>query len=211
LALALGTAAGARPHRRLGKIVLATANAGKVAEFRRLLAGCVDVEGCPPGVELPEETGATYVANARLKAAAVAFRAGMPALADDSGLEVAALGGRPGPRSARYGPDPGERIRRLLEELAGERDRRARFVCVLALAHPRLGVRTFRGIVEGRIGHAPRGRRGFGYDPVFLVGMRGQVSFAELSSRRKDESSHRGAAVRTLVRFLRAHPEWVRV
>jgi len=191
-------------------LVVATANPGKLRELRALLEDLdVDVLGLDavPGVELPEE-GDDYAANAAAKARAAAGTAGLPALADDSGLEVEALGGRPGPRSARYGGpglDDAGRVRRLLEELAGvEASRRgARFVCVAALARPEGAVRTSRGEWPGRILETPRGERGFGYDPIFWDEERGAAA-AELPARVKNRVSHRARAVAGLREPIRA-------
>lgn len=196
------------------RLLLASNNPGKVKEFRRLLADC-GWEVVTPGdlgIEVDvEERGETYAENARLKAQAFANAGGCLALADDSGLEVDALGGRPGLQSARYG-GPGasdaERGRLLLSELAGvpvER-RTARFRAVVALAWPaREGeaprVRLFEGTAEGRIACAPRGSGGFGYDPVFLTAS--GYTAAELPPDEKDAISHRGQAVRKAAEFLK--------
>ena len=144
-----------------------------------------------------EEDGLTFLANAQKKAREYSSAAGLPALADDSGLVVRALGGRPGVATATYGGpglDAAGRYHRLLEELDGEADRRAEFVCVLALAHPGgPAARVFMGRCEGRIGRHAVGTGGFGYDPVF-VGPDGR-SMAELGQDEKDLGSHRGRAV----------------
>jgi XTP/dITP diphosphohydrolase len=193
-------------------LVVATGNAGKLAELRALLAPLpLRVAGLAEfaPVAFPDE-GDDYAANAEAKARAAARALALPALGDDSGLEVAALGGAPGPRSARYG-GPGladaERTALLLRELeARGGDRRARFVCVAALALPEGAVRTARGACEGRIGAAPRGANGFGYDPVFepdLPGERAGRTFAELGADEKDQLSHRGRAVRALLPAIR--------
>ena len=183
-----------------GRWAVATGNAGKLREIRAILfdldlelVGLADL----PAVELPEE-GDDYTANALAKARAVARASGMPALADDSGLEVDALGGGPGPRSARYGgpgQDDAGRVARLLEDLAGvPRERRgARFVCVAALAGPDGSARTARGECAGRILTAPRGAGGFGYDPVFWVEELG-AAMSELPAALKNRISHRGRA-----------------
>ncbi len=186
-----------------GTLVVATGNPGKLREFRRLL-GDLPFSLCSLAelsVALPEE-GDDYEANAVVKARTAARAAGLPALADDSGLEVAALGGAPGPRSARYGGpdlDDAGRVARLLGELQGvPRDRRvARFVCVAALADPDGAVVTARGVCPGRILESPRGVGGFGYDPVFWVEERG-AAMAELADADKDALSHRGRAVAQL-------------
>lgn len=191
-------------------LVLATGNAGKVREFARLLgdrfaryATLGDL-----GLVPPEESGRTYAANARGKALACFGATGLPALADDSGLEVAALSGAPGLHSARYAEDPHARIEKLLRALEehGARSpeaRAARFVCVLAFASGEGAgcVRTFRGVCEGRILHERRGTGGFGYDPVFLVPELGRT-MAELTGEEKDHLSHRGRALARFVRWL---------
>ena len=193
------------------KAVLASANPGKLRELAALL-GPLGWELAPQssfGIEPAEETGDTFAANALLKARHAAAGAGRPALADDSGLEVDALGGRPGVRSARYaGPecDDDANNRRLLEELAGVPDaaRAARFRCVIAFARaaddpaPVLA----EGCWEGRILRAPRGANGFGYDPLFHVPTHGCAS-AELEPAVKNELSHRGAALRALLAAVR--------
>ena len=185
------------------RLLLATSNPGKVAEFRRLLDGCGWEIVTPAEVGLSldvEETGQTYAENATLKAVEYAEASGLVALADDSGLEVDALGGRPGPLSARYaGPDltDQERVQALLEELAGvpDKERTARFRCLIAIAKPAGKVELVEGTVEGQITHEPRGENGFGYDPVFLLPERGMTT-AELPSDEKHAISHRGAAAR---------------
>ena len=188
----------------LRKVVLATRNRGKLGEFRRLLAprGCevIDLDGA--GIRRDhEETGDTFEANARLKALAYSHDTPLPVLADDSGLEVAALGGRPGVHSARYagaGADDEQRIRLLLEELRGApAPRAARFVCALALAQSGRLLLEVRGKCLGEIAFEPRGRRGFGYDPIFVFPELGRT-FAELSAEEKDRVSHRARAVEAL-------------
>ncbi len=152
-------------------------------------------------MQLPEE-GDDYEANAVAKARAIADAVGRPALADDSGIEVTALGGRPGPRSARFGGgdlDDAGRVEKLLADLAasGERDRSARFVCVAALAFPGGEVITARGECPGRILDVPQGGGGFGYDPIFEVEGGGR-SMAELPPTEKNRISHRARALRSL-------------
>lgn len=200
------------------KMLLATSNPGKVTEYRELLGG-VSVEITFPanaGVELEvEETGETFEENARIKALAYAQASGLLALADDSGLEVDALGGAPGVRSARYG-GPGtsdaDRYMILLEEMANvlEEDRTARFRCVVAVASPGGDVVTADGVCEGKIGFAPRGVHGFGYDPVFVVEGYGGKTLAELAPDVKNRISHRARAVAAvlpdLVRMLGKAP-----
>ncbi|MFQ5877534.1 MAG: RdgB/HAM1 family non-canonical purine NTP pyrophosphatase [Acidobacteriota bacterium] len=191
-------------------VLIASLNPGKARELSRLLreAGLETATLRDCGLEgAYEETGATYEENARGKAFHYAALAGRIAVADDSGIEVDALDGRPGPLSARYGGeglDDAARCRRLLEELEGVPDERrtARFVAVAAIARPDGEVRLFRGVCEGRILRATRGRGGFGYDPLFFCPELG-ASFAEVPLRRKDSVSHRGRAFRALAGFLR--------
>lgn len=190
------------------RVVLATANPGKVAELSRILDGLPIelVTAGELGVELPEETGSTYEANALLKAEAVARATGMVAVADDSGLEVDALGGAPGVSSAHYaGPDADDEAnnRRLLAELAGvppER-RTARFVCVAAVVTPDGRRWTVRGELAGRLTDRPRGSGGFGYDPLFIAEGQDRTN-AELPPHAKDAISHRGRAFRQVRAIL---------
>ena len=193
-------------------IILASMNVGKARELSRLFAEprvhLVSMrEFVPAGFEV-EETGVTFEENAWLKALQVCKVTGRPALADDSGIEVDALGGRPGVYSARYaraGASDDENNRLLLRELAGTpaEMRTARFRCVLALAVPgQLGpvkVASAEGTVEGRIAAEARGAHGFGYDPLFLPDhFRGRTT-AEISAEEKDQISHRGVAARAMV------------
>ena len=194
-----------------GRIVLGTANPGKVAELSALLAEwgtTVVALDHFPDARCPEEVGATYVENAVAKATAVAAATGLPALADDSGLEVEALGGAPGVRSARYageGASDRERIAKLLGAIgtvpAGAR--RARFRAVVALAWPEGRVETAEGLCPGSIAASPRGGGGFGYDPIFVADDLG-CTFAEASTADKQRVSHRARAVRALAERLRS-------
>lgn len=189
------------------KVVLATGNVGKLREFTELLSP-LGLEFLPQshfGIEPPEETGATFEANALLKARFAAARSGLPALADDSGLQVDALGGAPGVRSARYaGEGAGDlaNLKKLLAAMTGlpQEARSAHFRCVIAFVKsgddpsPLFG----SGVWQGRILDTPRGTGGFGYDPVFAPD--GETrSVAELASAEKHASSHRGAALRDLL------------
>ncbi|MBM4433751.1 MAG: RdgB/HAM1 family non-canonical purine NTP pyrophosphatase [Chloroflexi bacterium] len=196
-------------------LLIGSGNAGKIAEYRRMLAGLplrvIGADELVPVPPEPAEDHDTYAANARAKAEAYAAATGLATIADDSGLEVDALGGAPGVRSRRYlgeratAEDRNAKLLALLEE-APQRD--ARFVCVLALAHPGGPTELFEGIVRGEIARAPRyGHEGwgFGYDPVFVVGGDGRT-MAELSPEEKDALSHRGLAVAKLRAHLGAEP-----
>jgi XTP/dITP diphosphohydrolase len=188
-------------------LVLATRNAGKAREVASILAALdVRIEPLAADVMLPEE-GDSYEANAVAKALAAARATGCVALGDDSGLEVDALGGAPGPLSARYGGaglDDAARSAALLAALEAVPDaaRGARFVCVAAVATPRGEVATASGVCEGRLLRAPRGDGGFGYDPIFAVG---ESTMAELPAAQKDALSHRGRAFRALLPALRLY------
>jgi XTP/dITP diphosphohydrolase len=180
----------------IDRLVIASQNAGKLREFERLLPG-VALDPLLDGAPAPEETGATYAENAAAKARAVAQATGLPALADDSGLEVDALEGAPGVRSARFAPSDGERIARLLAAMAGSRNRRARFRCVVVLAWPDGREEQAEGIVDGRIAAAAAGGGGFGYDPIFVADELG-VTFAAAGAADKARVSHRARAMRWL-------------
>ncbi len=196
------------------RLLLATNNPGKAAEFRQLLAGCGWDLVTPAELGLTiqvEETGQTYAENATLKAVEYMRAGGLVTLADDSGLEVDAMDGRPGVLSARYaGADrtDQERVQAMLQELAGVPgdERTARFRCVIAIADTTGRVELVDGTVEGRIGHEPRGENGFGYDPIFLLPDRGMTT-AELSPDEKNAISHRAVAAQkartVLERWLR--------
>jgi XTP/dITP diphosphohydrolase len=195
------------------EIVLASSNPGKVREINQLLAG-LDLHVRPQGefgVTDAEETGLTFVENAILKARHAANHTGLPAIADDSGLEVDALNGAPGIYSARYaGSDASDRanLEKLLDTLRDvpEEERTARFQCLLVyLRHAADPTPLIcQGTWEGRILYAPRGEHGFGYDPVFHVPTHGCAS-AELAPDVKNSLSHRGQALRKLVAALQEH------
>ena len=189
------------------KLVLASANAGKLRELAALLEplGYEVLTQTALGVASPPETGTTFVENALLKARHAALHTHMPALADDSGIEVDALGGRPGVYSARYageGATDLQNLEKMLLELQGVPDgqRAARYRCVIALVRsandPEPLLAT--GSWEGRILKTPRGTRGFGYDPIFLPAGR-ELSAAELDPAEKNASSHRAQALRALL------------
>jgi len=190
------------------RLVFATRNEGKVVEMLALLeSSSWAVERLPDTVSEYEETGDTFADNARGKALFAAAALGMPVLADDSGLEIDALGGEPGVRSARYldeGMTPTERNDAVLEKLAGTPDelRTARFVCHLTLAHGNRIVHETTGVCEGSIGRQQLGDQGFGYDPIFIVPDLG-ATFAEIDREQKSARSHRGIAVRAMAEFLR--------
>ena len=185
------------------RLVIASHNPGKVREIEALVAplGIAVVAAESLGLPEPEETGDSFEANAALKARAAARGAQLPALADDSGLVVPALGGAPGIYSARWaGPkkDFAIAMRRVEDGLAGKADRSAHFVAVLALAWPDNHVELFRGEAEGHIVWPPRGARGFGYDPVFLPEGR-ELTYGEMDQDEKHRISHRATAFRKLL------------
>lgn len=188
-------------------VYCASGNPGKLREFRLAAElGGIQVETLPglAGMQPCEETGATFEANAILKADYYGQHTPGLLFSDDSGLEVDALGGAPGVHSARFaGPEATDLANNqlLLERLRGVRDRTARFVCVIALAESGRLVRTFRGVVEGQILDAARGSNGFGYDPLFYYPPFG-CSFGEAAAERKLKVSHRGAALRALFQHL---------
>ncbi len=194
------------------QIIVATGNAGKLAEYERLLANVPDLElESMASLEEPihvVEDGDTFYANARKKARAVAAVAGIPSMADDSGLEVDALGGRPGVHSARYaGSDAtdSQNNEKLLRELSGVADseRTARFRCTIVLVDGEgRELVVAEGACEGRIVDSPRGTHGFGYDPLF-VAVGNERTMAELPPEKKNKISHRAKAAAKLVAGLR--------
>src|SRR6266436_8757639 len=179
------------------RLFIASHNPGKIEEIEALLArfGVAAIGAGALGLPEPEETGATFEENAALKACAAMQASGLPALADDSGLVVPALAGAPGIYSARWaGPSKDFRVamERVQRELA-DKDRRAQFVAVLALAWPDGEVATFRGEVQGQLTWPPRGERGFGYDPIFVADGY-QMTFGEMGPAYKHQISHRARA-----------------
>jgi XTP/dITP diphosphohydrolase len=192
------------------RLLLATNNRGKIGEYRALLADCgwELVTFADVGLTLDEEeVGDTYEDNARMKAVNAARISGLHSLADDSGLGVKALGGEPGPRSARFGGEGTsyrEKIDLLLERLKGRppRERECRFVCVIAVADPQGGVRLCQGYCSGLVAEAPRGEGGFGYDPIFYLPELGKT-MAELSAEEKNVVSHRGRAAQQARQILK--------
>ena len=188
--------------------VVASANRDKAAEIERILAEALPgIELRPRPDEVPdvEETGTTLLDNARLKAVAIATATGLPAVADDTGLEVLALRGAPGVYSARYAGEHatyGENVAKLLGALAGVSDRRACFRTVALVCWPDGREITAEGTVEGRIATAPRGTSGFGYDPIFQPDDPGTKTFAEMDPDAKHAVSHRGRAFRALAEAL---------
>lgn len=185
------------------RLVIASHNPGKVREIGELLA-VFDVEVVSAGelnLAEPEETENTFIGNAILKAKASATGAGLPALADDSGLAVTALNGDPGIYSARWaGPDKdfGVAMQMVQDDLGDSADRSAKFVCALALAWPDGHVESFQGEVHGTISWPPRGEKGFGYDPIFVPDGH-DITFAEMEPEAKHAMSHRAVAFRQLV------------
>ncbi len=190
------------------KLLIATRNAHKLLEIREMLPG-IDIVGTDayPEVADPEETGATFEANATIKAEAWSRATGLPALADDSGLEVDALGGAPGIHSARYAGIHGDTVANNVKLLAELQDipveqRSARFICALALSLPGEPTRTLRGVCEGCIIDTLSGTGGFGYDPLFIP--KGyNATFGELPSSVKATLSHRARA------FQQAREQWL--
>lgn len=185
------------------KLVVATGNPGKLKEMQTYLADFGWELSLKPAELEIEETGATFTENACLKASQVAQATASWAIADDSGLEVAVLGGAPGVFSARYGETDAARIERLLTELKHESNRVAQFVCVVAIAQPdgTIVLQT-EGTCQGEILHTPRGTGGFGYDPVFFVPTE-QQTFAEMTPDQKRAVSHRGRAFQALLPQLK--------
>ncbi len=186
------------------KLWCATTNAGKLREFRLLGA---DVQMLPNMPEIPPspEDGDTFEQNAEQKASYYSRYASGPLFADDSGLEVDALGGDPGVYSARFAGEHATSAQNnalLLERLAGKTNRRARFVCVIALAENGHVIQTFRGVVSGEILHEPRGQGGFGYDPLFFYPPF-QRGLAELTEEEKFAVSHRGKALTAMLDWLK--------
>ena len=193
------------------QILAATTNKHKIQEFQAMLGASVDsgrvgiispetIKGFPEIIE----NGTTFEENARIKAGQAARYADMAAFADDSGLEVKALGGAPGIYSARYGGENAtyaEKMAKLLDELKNFDDRRARFVCVIALAYRGDIVETFRGEVTGRIAFEPRGLEGFGYDPIFIPDGYDKT-FGELGEDVKSKISHRARAFALAAEFV---------
>lgn len=196
-----------RKKEEMTQMVAATNNPHKVEELRRILApmGFEVLSLAQAGITVhPDETADTFTGNALLKAQAVFELCGLPTIADDSGLCVKALGGRPGVHSARYGGEglnDAQRVLRLLQEMqeVPKKEREAKFVCAVCCFLNRDTVLECTGECEGTIGYEPVGEDGFGYDPVFMVG---EKSYAQLSAGEKDAVSHRGRALRNLQEML---------
>jgi XTP/dITP diphosphohydrolase len=189
------------------KLVCASANPGKVAEIAAILGPAVELAPRPGDVAEVVEDADTLEGNARLKASAIATATGRPALADDTGLEVAALGGAPGVYAARYsGPHAtyADNRAKLLAELAGHTDRSARFRTVVMVVWPDGSELAAEGVCDGSIAEAERGDRGFGYDPVFVPVDGDGRTFAEMTDGEKNALSHRAQALRNLLTTLSA-------
>ncbi|MEO0804934.1 MAG: RdgB/HAM1 family non-canonical purine NTP pyrophosphatase [Cyanobacteria bacterium J06643_4] len=184
-------------------VVVATGNPGKLAELKAYLQVLDWTLSLKPEEIEVEETGATFIENARLKASEVAIATNSWAIADDSGLSVDALGGAPGVYSARYGDSDADRINRVLRELGDETNRQADFVCAIALARPdgTIALET-EGRCPGSILTAGQGAGGFGYDPIFFVQTQGKT-FAEMTNAEKERYSHRGIAFDQLMPQLK--------
>jgi XTP/dITP diphosphohydrolase len=187
------------PVNKVKKLVVATGNPGKLGEIQEYLIGLPWELTLKPADLDVDETGTTFMANARLKASEVAKAVGEWSIADDSGLAVAALDGAPGLYSARYGQTDEDRINRLLQELGGNPNRDAKFICAIAIANPEGEIiLATEGICAGEILHHPRGHGGFGYDPIFYVTSQ-QQTFAEMPPATKSRVSHRGIAFTQLM------------
>lgn len=192
----------------MDSLVVATRNDHKVRELAEILTG-IELRPLPDGVELPPEWGDTFTINAAVKATSAARDTGKTTIGDDSGIEAAALDGRPGVHSARYAGENASdeaNLAKLLEEVAeaGE-DRRVAYVCVIALAEPDGSASLFEGRCEGTLITEPRGTGGFGYDPAFVpvdTGPEDDRTMAELSPEEKHAISHRGRAARALAESL---------
>ena len=187
------------------RLVVATRNPHKLRELQELLRPH-ELEPLPEEVELPPESGTTFADNALIKARAAAASTGRPAVADDSGIQAAALGGAPGVWSARYAGEQAsdeENLAKLLREVPDDGDRRVAYVCALAFVDPGGEERLVEGRCEGVLAHEPRGHGGFGYDPAFVPDDYADGrTMAELSPEEKDAISHRGRAARALLREL---------
>ena len=188
------------------RLVLATRNDHKLRELAELMRP-FELDPLPPEVELPPEAGTTFADNALGKARAAAAATGRPAVADDSGIEAAALGGAPGVWSARYAGENAsdeDNLRKLLEEVPDDGDRRVAYVCALAYVEPGGHEEIVHGRCEGTLAAEPRGEGGFGYDPAFVPDdyPGDERTMAELTPEEKDAISHRGRAARALVLSL---------
>jgi len=186
------------------RLVLATRNEHKLRELAQIMRP-YELEPLPAEVALPPETGTTFAANALGKARVAAAATGRPAIADDSGIEAAALGGAPGVWSARYAGDGAtdeQNLAKLLSEVPPDGDRRVTYVCALAYVEPGGAEEVVHGRCEGELAREPRGEGGFGYDPAFVPRDYHGRTMAELDPAEKDAISHRGRAARELVRRL---------
>ncbi len=191
------------------RLVVATRNEHKLRELGEALAGAgagAELFALPAAVELPPEEGETFAENALVKARAAREATGEAAIADDSGIEAAALDGAPGVRSARYAGEQAsdeENLRKLLQEVPAGGDTRVEYVCALAYVEPDGDELLVEGRCGGRLTHEPRGEGGFGYDPAFVPDDYGdERTMAELTAEEKDAISHRGRAVRALIERL---------
>jgi XTP/dITP diphosphohydrolase len=187
------------------KLVLASRNTYKLRELQEVLDG-IELVPLPESVQLPPETGDTFMENARGKAHAAAAATGVPAIADDSGIEAEALGGRPGVRSARFAGEHAsdeDNLRKLLRDVPEDADRRVAYVCALVYATPDGEEQTFEERCAGVLATEPRGSGGFGYDPAFIPDDIGDGrTMAELSPGEKHAISHRGRAARALAGWI---------
>jgi XTP/dITP diphosphohydrolase len=183
------------------KIAVATGNRHKFNEMQQMVPANIELAMAPAEMLIEEEIGSTYRENALIKASHCAAKLEIPCIADDSGIEVISLDCRPGLYSARYAPTDNAKISKLLSELGDNPNRDARFVCAIGLAYPNGQEYIFEGTCNGTIEHAPSGKGGFGYDPIFRVNSLNKV-MAELSEEEKNRVSHRGIAMKQLHDWL---------
>jgi XTP/dITP diphosphohydrolase len=186
------------------KVVLGSRNAHKLRELSELLPS-LELEALPADVQLPPETGTSFGENALTKARSTLAATGEPALGEDSGIVVSALGGAPGIRSARYAGEDAtdeQNLDKLIREMESTDERGAAYVCALAYVDPGGVERLFEATCEGRLAREPRGTGGFGYDPIFVPAAEDERTMASLPPEQKNAISHRGKAARMLIEWL---------
>ncbi|MEZ4812899.1 MAG: RdgB/HAM1 family non-canonical purine NTP pyrophosphatase [Caldisericia bacterium] len=189
------------------KIFLATSNPGKIGEVKKMLPDNYEI--ITPdwfNLSMPDEDGVSFDQNAKIKSKVMFAKSGIPTIAEDSGLVVDALDGRPGIYSARYAETPELANQKILDEMKDVDDRSARFVCTVAFTWSG-GDKIFRGTIEGQIAHEPKGENGFGYDPIFLFD--GVHTTAEISREEKNKISHRGQALRKFAKWFKENEKMI--